>query len=329
MNMMKNIFNTIICLMIIQTGLAQVPKTTVVEHFTNSNCSVCASNNPGIFATLRNYPDAIHVAFYPSSPYAACIFSQQNTAENDLRTYLYNVYGGTPRLVVNGIVISNTALGSALNTASTHTTEFTVKATENMLSSDSIKVDVVITKVAANTATSALLFTGVVEDTISVLTANGEPRHYNVFRKALTSAAGNTVTLPVNINDSVTFNFKYKIKNGWNSARLSSVAILQNNATKATYNAAKSTRLSGGATGIISANGTTINLYPNPANTLLYTDELKDYERLELLDITGKVVLSHTLPSASVDVSSLPAGLFIARVNGKTGTHSQRLIIQH
>jgi hypothetical protein len=65
MNMMKNIFNSIISMMMIQTALAQVPKTTVVEHFTNSNCSVCASNNPGIFATLRNYPDVIHVAFYP------------------------------------------------------------------------------------------------------------------------------------------------------------------------------------------------------------------------------------------------------------------------
>lgn len=327
--MMKHILNSIISLMMIQTALAQVPKTTVVEHFTNSNCSVCASNNPGIFATLRNYPDAIHLTFYPSSPYAACIFSQQNTAENDLRTYLYNVYGGTPRLVVNGIVISNTSLGSSLNTASTHTTEFTVKASENMFSSDSVKVDVVITKVAANTATSALLFTGVVEDTISVLTANGEPRHYNVFRKALTSAAGNTITLPVNINDSVTFQFRYKIKNLWNSSRLSSVAILQHVTTKATYNAAKSTRSSGGTTGITSVNGNSINLYPNPANTLVYTDELTAYDRIELTDLTGKVVLSHALPSASIDVSSLPAGLYVTRVYGKTGVHAQRLVIQH
>jgi hypothetical protein len=198
------------------------------------------------------------------------------------------VYGGTPRLVVNGIVISNTSLGSSLNTASTHTTEFLVKASENMFSSDSVKVDVVITKVAANTASSALLFTGVVEDTISVLTANGEPRHYNVFRKALTSAAGNTITLPVNINDSVTFQFRYKIKNLWNSSRLSSVAILQHVTTKATYNAAKSTRSNGGTTGITSVNGNSINLYPNPANTLVYTEELAAYDRIELSDLSGQ-----------------------------------------
>ncbi|MBP6304174.1 MAG: T9SS type A sorting domain-containing protein, partial [Bacteroidia bacterium] len=109
----------------------------------------------------------------------------------------------------------------------------------------------------------------------------------------------------------------------------SSVAILQHVTTKATYNAAKSTRSNGGTTGITSVNGNSINLYPNPANTLVYTDELAAYDRIELSDLTGKVVLSHALPSASIDVSSLPAGLYVTRVYGKTGVHAQRLLIQH
>ena len=89
-----------------QTLLSQVPKKTIVEHFTNTKCSICASRNPGFYTNLNNQPGVLHLAIHPSSPYNGCQLYQQNSSENDARTNYYGVYGGTPRLVINGSVIS-------------------------------------------------------------------------------------------------------------------------------------------------------------------------------------------------------------------------------
>jgi hypothetical protein len=89
--------------------LAQVPKKVVVEHFTNTRCSVCASRNPGFYNNYKTQAGVIHLAIHPSSPYAACVLSQHNPVENDARTNYYGVYGGTPVLVIQGVVISTSA----------------------------------------------------------------------------------------------------------------------------------------------------------------------------------------------------------------------------
>ena len=80
----------------------------LVEHFTNTYCSVCASKNHGFYANLWRYPQVWHVAYHPSSPYAACPLSMANVPENDARTNYYGVYGGTPRLVIQGAVVTST-----------------------------------------------------------------------------------------------------------------------------------------------------------------------------------------------------------------------------
>ncbi len=104
---MKKNFTLILLLLIsIMTINAQVAKKVVVEHFTNTKCGICSSRNPGFYKNLKNFPDVLHLSIHPSSPYAACKLSQQNNPDNDDRTKYYNVYGGTPRLVIQGKVIS-------------------------------------------------------------------------------------------------------------------------------------------------------------------------------------------------------------------------------
>src|SRR5690606_20541686 len=85
---------------------AQSPRKIIVEHFTNSNCSTCASRNPGFFANLNNHPEVLHMSVHPSAPYSNCLLYQQNATDNDARTNYYGIYGGTPRIVVNGNVVS-------------------------------------------------------------------------------------------------------------------------------------------------------------------------------------------------------------------------------
>ena len=84
---------------------AQVEQKVIIEHFTNTRCGTCANKNPAFYETLANYPQVLHVAYHPSSPYANCAFNQQNKEDNDARTHFYNIYGGTPRAVVQSDVI--------------------------------------------------------------------------------------------------------------------------------------------------------------------------------------------------------------------------------
>ena len=90
-----------------QNMTAQVAKSVVVEHFTNTRCGICGFKNPQLFANLNNHPEVLHLATHPSSPYSNCVLYQHNPDENDARTNFYGVYGGTPRIVIQGEVMSS------------------------------------------------------------------------------------------------------------------------------------------------------------------------------------------------------------------------------
>ena len=107
--MKKIITLTFLALAIIQSLQAQVAKKIIVEHFTNTNCGICGSRNPGFYKNLNNFPEILHLSVHPSSPYASCKLSQQANPDNDARTNYYGIFGGTPRLVVQGTVVSANA----------------------------------------------------------------------------------------------------------------------------------------------------------------------------------------------------------------------------
>ena len=94
---MKYIFTLLFATTIMFSSYSQVEKTVVVEHFTNTKCGICASKNPAFYDVLNDYPNVLHIAYHPSSPYSTCAFSMHNHAENDARANYYGVYGPTPQ----------------------------------------------------------------------------------------------------------------------------------------------------------------------------------------------------------------------------------------
>ena len=89
---MRKNFLAFVLLFVSVAGFSQSPKQVVIEHFTNTKCSICASRNPGFYSVLANYPQVIHIAYHPSAPYQNCYFNLQNKPENDARTNYYNTY---------------------------------------------------------------------------------------------------------------------------------------------------------------------------------------------------------------------------------------------
>ncbi len=76
-----------------------------------------------------------------------------------------------------------------------------------------------------------------------------------------------------------------------------------------------------------------ISVYPNPANDVLNMDlNIEGEGQLRILDINGKVVNALTLTEedtkVSVDVSTLPAGVYLYQVNAANGSTSGKVMIK-
>lgn len=324
------IYFFLICLMVMNVNVeAQIPKTTLVEHFTNSSCGVCAYTNPFITDTLSNFPDVIRIAFYPSSPYANCFFSMQNPIENDARTNFYGVYGGTPKLLVNGELTSVANLDSKLQAAAVDTTSYKLRLTQEFISMDSVWVRLMIKKVAPDFLVEALLFMGAAEDTVFQTTGNGESVHRDVFRKAMTNAIGDNILLPVAVNDSVVFNFSYKVDTAWDANRMNTIAILQNISDKKLINAARSINISPVPNSLSVYTNNTLQLYPVPASDMLFIEEWQQFSQAQIFSMQGSLISTQAVRSKYIDLSSISDGTYILKLSGGRNAVNARIVVKH
>lgn len=308
---------------------AQVAKTSIVEHFTNTSCSICASNNPSIHSTLQANPSVLHISFHPSAPYITDVFSQSNKIENDARTNFYAVYGGTPRTVLNGVSIAYNTLGTALPPLATEMSNFQVTVKQIRIGSDSFEVETTLKKVAADTSKTALLFLGAIEDTVFQTTNNGEKFHYNVFRKALSNINGLSITLPITVGDSLVFKQGFKANSSWQLNRIHTLAILQH-LNKTVITSSKSANKVDIVNGFAELDKTRISriVSPNPSTGILFANEAS--QTLTIYDSYGKAVLefTHVKPLQPLDVSSLSKGIYMFISKDLNLLQTQKVVLQ-
>jgi hypothetical protein len=304
------------------TTSAQSPRHVVIEHFTNTRCSICASRNPGFYSVLGNYPQVIHIAYHPSAPYSNCYFSQQNASENDGRTNYYNTYGSTPDYFLNGKqlpganpAINNTTIDTALNQLS----PIEVFAYEALVGTDSVDVRIVVRTTGNAPVSTARIFAGVAEEPVNYNAPNGESIHHDVFRKALTAVTGNSFLLPA-VNDSLTFSFGYKILNGWIASNLRTITIVQRSDNKVVLNAAKSIRTD--FTSSIEENSVQkFSAMPNPFNSKVLVSGLENLQQkmFRVIDLSGRILFEEKINSNTIEIetSGWNSGIYIINAGGQ------------
>ena len=64
----------------------------------------------------------------------------------------------------------------------------------------------------------------------------------------------------------------------------------------------------------------TLRVYPNPASSFLTV--ATETEEITILDVLGRVAL-RTKATERIDVSDLPAGVYVVRANGQTRTFTK------
>lgn len=290
-----NIILGISLLLLSQISLSQVAKKTVVEHFTNTQCSVCASKNPGFYANLNSQANTLHLAIHPSSPYIGCLLYQQNPTANDARTNYYGIYGATPRLVINGNVISPSANYSSSAIFAPYqslTSPASIRIVQEKFANDSIKSTIVIKTVATNTLGNLSLFVALAEDTVFYTGSNGEPMHFDVFRKSLTNTTGNAITLAPTVGDSVVFTFSSPSNLIWNFSRIYTLAILQETASKNLVQAEAVPAYAGIITkGTVLKSGLST---PIPSANIIFENSVYSYQTVA--DLNGNFSISSIHP---------------------------------
>ncbi|KAA5537132.1 T9SS type A sorting domain-containing protein [Taibaiella lutea] len=302
----------------------QVDKQVVVEHFTNTYCSVCASRNPGFYNNLMNFPQIIHIVYHPSSPYASCPFSQYNKVENDARTNFYGVFGGTPRLAIQGAPIpasDNYANPTMYDEALTGKTSFAMTA-DLKREGGNINLRIVVKKVDTSSVNALSLYAVVVEDTINFTGNNGETLQQDVFRKSFAGAAPTTFAVPANIGDSTVYTQSMAIDPIWEINQVYAIGILST-PDKKIEQAARSLKLTGNTTGIgkISTEKN-FKVYPIPNNGKLYiSGPFHSGMHAEIWSITGKLLKTAAISAKNnlIDIHSLAKGNYILKIKTEHG----------
>jgi hypothetical protein len=305
-----------------------VPQAVVVEHFTNTRCSICVSRNPGFYTNLRQQPPGtLHLAYHPSAPYRLCLFSQQNPTENDARTNFYGIYGSTPRLVVNGRVIpaaQNYADPAVFAPAQGLVSPLAVQVGLAPFGADSLIATLRIQTVAPHALTGLTYYLALAEDTVFYAAPNGETVHPNVFRRSFTGPDAVAFTPPA-VGSTLTIRRTIVRQPDWLPARLYALAFVQQTGGLLVQASASQT-LGSAPLGVPAPVEATVqSVYPNPVReTLHLAVELSPGTPWQALNLLGQEVASGQLASASLDVRACPSGIYILRVGGQRAVRFQK-----
>lgn len=317
---MKNYISILILIFSISVS-GQVTKRIIVEHFTNTVCSVCAVKNPDLYTNLNDYTEIKHIAYHPSSPYSSCVLNQHNTLENDGRTNYYNIYGATPRLTIQGEVQSVNVNFNDVNLFFgfiNQTSPVSIRMNQTKYLSDSIVVEVWIKTEAMNAFTDVNLVLGLAEDTAFYNSPNGETEHYDVFRKMLNGINGTSLILPL-VGDSIGFTFTSTVHQGWDISRIFSYVILQNNTNKeivqSSYVLADGSEIPLG----LNEEMVTVPLaYPNPTEGVFMIDfNGKKFNTIEVTNLLGERIIQQSASVSKVNLVGQPAGVYLVTLLGK------------
>jgi hypothetical protein len=332
---MKNVISILSFLVLNVSLLAQVPKNIVVEHFTNTVCSICATKNPQLNDNLSNNTNLLRISYHPSSPYSSCLLNQHNVSGNDARTNYYNVYGATPRIVIQGNVESPSINFSNSTIFDDYKDEFTYLKLNLILDStsiaDSIKLRVMTQLVSPIPVgvNSHSLYVGIAEDTIFYSSPNGESTHKNVFRKALNGNSGSIISIPVIVGDSIVKEYTLAKDSEWNIGRVFGYAIVQDPISKSVKQVASSSFVFDNTLlSVESKNSESLELLITQSSDLLRieTSGVENESTYKIYGINGELVLkgSHFNNLSLISISILPSSLYILKIEGEKGGVSKK-----
>lgn len=221
-----------------KTSAQEAKKYVLFEHFTNTGCGPCASQNPAFRAFYEKNTDrAHHIAFHPWWPSSSDPMYLYNVDENKEITQYYGV-SGVPDMYANGRRIGSpvNANEGILSSAGNSPLKIIV---DQETGEDSISASVSIKSFGELAAGNYIFRVAIVERLIHFNGApNGEKEFPNVFRRFLTKKDKFTAA-PV--GEEVVYNYKFAIdKAKWDPSQIYVLAYVVNTKDKKVVNSGSS-----------------------------------------------------------------------------------------
>lgn len=314
------------------TAQTSVPKYVLIEHFTNSKCSICASKNPAFYNLIQQpqyAPNIHHISIHPPYPYNTCEFYLDNTTENSAWAALYGV-SGTPRVALNGKLMPSTSQLLRQDTLQNYlglTSPVAVQVTED-ISGFTRTATVRIHTLGAVPAGNYKLFVALAEKTINKTTPNGESVHHDVFRKMLTPVSGQAIDLPAQ-GQSAVFAFNYTIDDpAWNADQIYALAFVKDDASHQVLNSG--TKFDIQSTAVQAIPTYRLELSPNPAGETTYAAISDDeVQHAEIWSVDGRQVMldiENQGGTIKFNTASLPPGVYSIKITGKKGIYAGKMV---
>jgi len=328
---MKRILSTLLLFAATAPLFSQsmVKKYVMIEHFTNSRCSTCASRNPAFFNLIDDYPqDVHHISVHPPVPFSNCVFYLANTADNTSMAAQYGI-NGTPRVALNGVLTNpgNPLLPLAtLNQYLNQMSPLYIEVAESGTGANR-SVAITLRNNGGIPAGDYTLLAAAVEKTINQTTPNGESVHHNVLRDLITDGID---LAPIALSQDITVNLDYTLQGAWNANEMYVLAWVRNNDTKAILNSG--TRFDPILVSTSTPVVETIKAWPNPATDETWVQTTGETIRdLQVFGADGRshrVAFSQSNDRVRLEMKSLPAGLYYIRLQADEKTFSGKVVKQ-
>ena len=294
---------------------AQAKRYIFMEHFTNTWCSICGSQNPKFYSVLKNYEGNYHhMTIHPSFPYNQCPLYNANKTENSLRANYYSV-SSTPTIVVNGLTSKSASSVKAayLNSELGKTSPIQLIVKETGTSNRSISVEVLT--LGNKPAGTYKIYAAALEKVLNFNAQNGEKVHQNVFRKFVSSADGDVINL-AEAGGVINLNYNLNIDPTWVESQMYVLVWVQNINTKEVMNSGNKFDITSSVSSPIYTN---FQILTNPVkqNLVLQLDRPITGEYI-ISNIMGQTIEHGYLPTNSnrldVLVSNYKKGLYLVRI---------------
>lgn len=308
------------------TLFGQAKRYVLLEHFTNTLCSSCASQNPSFFTTINveTNPDVHHISYHWRTPYQNCVYYQDNKIPQDARADYYSV-PGSPRVSSNGgAQTSLSAVTQATIAAAATTSPLSIRVSEATNANQSRTVSVRVKTVGSVPTSSYRLHVALVEKKTTYVSPNGEREHFNVFRQFLTATDGNSITLSAN-EQTIFFDYAPNLAT---SAQLYAVAWVQNMSNKEVLNSATRFDAATSTDDISVDNQVTASPNPTTGKVTLMFDKLTP-QYLTVQNTSGQIIENVKLSKSAnyeLNLTNLAAGVYIVKVKSEEGIAVKRVV---
>ena len=340
---MKNITLTIALFYCI-TNLVQAQRIVLLEQFTNSGCTICATHDPATYAYVQSNPtQVIAISYHTAFPYFDSLYLE-NIQDAAARTAFYSVVS-VPYSILDGnyfaasTPVLNPNISNTICNRAALPPSYAIASLKSELDGNTLNCSFSFESLSASNQNDSLrAHVVVIEEEVLKSSYAGSPGNNSltsyeyVMRKMLPNASGVRL-LNRNLNGVDLINHSWNLQYIKNRSELRLVAFVQNTNSKEIYGAYWVTPAD--VTGIKerSMNKNSIRIFPNPASNLITVNSnlLGTDTRVEIHTITGKLVYQEIQKDArnfSLSVADFEPGLYFLSLVNDTGREQSKLFIK-